>query len=117
VERLASGDEIHAGILERRGLRRPGDAREAGVVAEPALARTPHLPVRLDAEDAVAVLQKHLAQDARAGAHVGDYGGAREPASCLEEVEDRSRVRGTVPRVVIHPVREAPRRVVHLRRG
>ena len=85
MERLARHDEVHAAALERRGLRRAGHAREAGMPVQAALARLPHPFVGLDAEDAIAVLQEQLTQDARPRPHVRDDGGAREVALRLEE--------------------------------
>jgi hypothetical protein len=104
VERLTRRDEVHGSVVERRCLRRPGDAREAGVPSQPALGCLSHLPVGLDAEDAVAVLQEQLAQDACPGADVCDDGGAREGASRLEEIEYGTRVGGVMPDVVVYPV-------------
>jgi hypothetical protein len=89
----------------------PATLVKRGVPSQPALAGLSHLPVRLDPDDAVAVLKEQLAQDARSGANVRDDGGAREPAFCLEEIQDSTWVRGAIPDVVIYPVREALRRV------
>jgi hypothetical protein len=113
VEGLARDDEVYAAGLERRVLSRTGDAREARLMAEEILGRRPHLGVRLDAEDATAVLQEQLAQDAGPRPHVRDDRVAREAALPFEEFEDPARVGGPVPDVALDPAGEAPRVVRH----
>src|SRR5882762_3131905 len=72
VEGLARGDEVDAGILERSGLGRALDTREAVVGGEIFFAGLAHFGVWLDTINAISVLQKKLTQETRAGADVGD---------------------------------------------
>jgi hypothetical protein len=64
VEGLACSYEVHAGIVERGGLRRSVHACESVEGGEIFLASLSHGFVGLDAENAIAVFQKEFAQKA-----------------------------------------------------
>ena len=93
---LARGDEVHTGVAERRGLRRPGDAREKGTSSQPALSCLSYTPLG-------STLRTRLPFSRNSSLRIGpsrslarDDAGAREPAFCLEQIQDATRVRGAI---------------------
>jgi hypothetical protein len=86
VKRLPGGDEVRAALGQRR-LRRPSHALEPAMTRKQTLASMPHLLVRLDHDDAVAVVQEQPGKDARPRPHVRDHGALRQTALAPQKVE------------------------------
>src|SRR2546427_11108227 len=95
VKSLGGGDEIDAGVAERGGFGGAGDAREFLEAVEEFFAGFAHLPVRLDAENAMAVFEEELAKQARPGADVRDDMVRAQPALDAQEIKHRRGIAGT----------------------
>src|SRR6266481_4164282 len=107
VKSLGGGDEIDAGVAQRGGFGGAGDAREFLEAVQEFFAGFTHLPIRLDAENAMAVFEEQLAKQAGPGADVRDDMVRAQPALDAQEIKHRRGIAGTVAEVVRDAIRKA----------
>src|SRR5437016_2727833 len=107
VESLAGGHKIGARFGKRGGFRGALHADEAAIRLQMQLARFAHLAIRLHAEDGVAVLQKELAQKARAGADVGDDVAGAKVTFLAQHVQQFGGVARPIAHVIGRAIGEA----------
>src|ERR1700757_3236691 len=107
MESLGCGDEINAVGRQSGGFRRTCDACKAGIGPQELFARGAHFRVRLDAENAVAMIQEKLAQQASAGADVRYRMVRLEIAPGAQQIQKFARISGAVTDIIIHAIGEA----------
>ncbi len=83
------------------------DAGEIGILAEKFLAARAHFGIRFHAVDAIPMVEEEFAQQAGAGADVGNDVIGAQTAFLGEQIQQGRRVAGAVTGVIRHAIGEA----------
>src|SRR5579884_1486924 len=100
MKRLAGRDEIDCGAGQRSGFGRAIDTQEIGERGEKLFARGAHVRIRLDAKNAVAVLEKEFGKKARAGTDVRNDVLSTQTAFLAQQIQQRRGIARAVAGVV-----------------
>src|SRR6266567_2245342 len=107
VKSLGGGDEIDSRVAKRGGFGGGSDADEVLKIAQEFLAGLAHFGVWFDAEDAVAVFKEEFAEDACAGADVGDDMVGAQAAIRAQKIQHGRGVAGAIADVIRDAIGEA----------
>ena len=107
MECLAGRDEIDGVRGQSCGFRGTRDAGEVRINAQEFFARRTHFGVGLDSQDTIAEIQEQFAEQAGAGADVGDGVLDAKVAPGFQQRQNFLRIAGTVANVVRHAVGKA----------
>ena len=88
VEGLSGHDEVNTRVGQSRGFGAAVHHAEVGVGGEIVFAGAAHLAIGLDADHAIAVVEKDLGQQPRAAADIGDEVLGPQTAGFLQSVHD-----------------------------
>jgi len=83
------------------------DAAEGVVRGEIIFAGLPHVFVRLDSVDAIAIFQKEFAEEAGAGTNVGDHVAGAKCAFRAQKIDERGGIAGAVADIIGNARRES----------
>src|SRR5581483_1882129 len=107
VESLSGDDQLYAVAIQGCCLGAGGDAGEALVRFQEIFTRSPHLWVRFNAKDAIAVLQKQFGKEAGAATDIGDDPFRAATTVSPQAVEHLRRIPGPVLHVIFNSLGKA----------